>query len=732
MVDSSKFARFIDKAADRLDQIKQSLLKHEKNPNDREFLNDIFRAVHAIKNAALPIGLGRISELCFHLENFLQGIRHDRSKINQTKIEILVAGKDRLGKLIHDIETTDKERATVKDLIKRIQQEMEAGPDAVAPESVPAPEIPAPEPAPALEPLTPALESLPAERLAQEKEDESSLLPDEIKNEEYDRELFQIFIEQMQENLSLLRALANSVEKSANKIKTVSLCSDLAGKLQTSANYMGYDRLADYFLQWVAELEMAGVELTMGTPVSFEFMDERLKTITALFPQVKDTPASTAAVRKAESEMVLPQPVVRKQPTLSPESQEIITFQDLFSDMDLGAEGGFGEAEEPIAALADFGPQDEKIPEKPTKGTEAETRKKRIKGQPMAIDASFLEEERQSREFDEELFQIFVQQLKENLSELRTLVESYPKATNKATILNQCSTMVGKLQASANYMGYERLAEYYLQWIAQLEMAGVDLSLGNPVVFAFMDENIRKILEVFPQLQDASAPATLAAEPERMAPPAPRPKTPARETDESASFKELFSDMDEEEEEIFSEDSAPVAALSGYAEDEGWQESGLAAAEADLPEVENFFGDLEEETPARSQKPKPSSTDPFAVVDLFGGEEAAPAPEPVAALSGTDEIAEEQKRRPAREVALPEVDDFFGAFGVELPDLIPKSAPRGPLRQHRPPRHLPWRNCSPRRKAPPHRNLGSPYRNRGDCRSAAGRPRRGCEPDGDG
>ena len=72
MADSSKFAGFVEKAADRLEQIKQSLLKHEKNPNDREFINDIFRSVHAIKNGALPAGFGRISELCFHLENFVQ------------------------------------------------------------------------------------------------------------------------------------------------------------------------------------------------------------------------------------------------------------------------------------------------------------------------------------------------------------------------------------------------------------------------------------------------------------------------------------------------------------------------------------------------------------------------------------------------------------------------------------------------------------------------------------
>lgn len=663
MVDSSKFARFVEKAADRLEQIKQSLLKHEKNPNDREFLNDIFRAVHAIKNAALPMGLGRISELCFHLENYLQNIRHDRGKINQEKIEILIACKDRLGKLIHDIETTDKERATVKDLIKRIQQEMEAVPEAVAPEPVPVPEVPAPEPVPFLEPLTPALEDLPPESAAQEEEDESSLLPDEIKNEEYDRELFQIFIEQMQENISLLRALANSYAKSANKGKAIALCSDLVGKLQTSANYMGYDRLADYYLQWVAELEMAGVELTMGSPVSFDFMDERLKTITGLFPQVKDTPASTLAVEKAESEMVPPQPVVRKQPALPPQSEEIITFQDLFSDMGMGEEVGFGEAAEPIAALSGLEPEGEKRPEKPIKGPAGEARKKRIQAPAVPIDASFLEEERQSPEFDEELFQIFVEQLKENLSELQALVGSYPKAKNKEAVLNHCSTMVGKLQASANYMGYERLAEYYLQWIAQLEMAGVELSMGAPVSFDFMDENIRKIMEVFPQLQEVSAPV----------PPAPRPAPSEKEPDENASFRELFSDIEEDEEEIFPEDSAPVAALTGYEEEEGWQESGQVV-EADLPEVENFFGDMEEKTPVPAPKAKPSPTDAFVVVDLFEGEESAPAAEPVAALSEAEEIARDREQQPAKEVGLSEVDDFFNAFGVELPDLMPPSA----------------------------------------------------------
>ncbi|MHB8809889.1 MAG: chemotaxis protein CheA [Desulfobulbaceae bacterium] len=676
MADSSKFAGFLEKAADRLEQIQQSLLKHEKNPNDREFINDIFRSVHAIKNGALPAGFGRISELCFHLENFVQRIRQERITINQEKIDILVASRDRLGKLLHDIMTTDKERSTIKDLLKRIQEEMEAVPEVVTPEPPPAaaaevlPSAPEPEPEP--EPLSPALSTLPAEIDSDEEGATASLLPDEIRNQEYDRELFQIFVEQMQDNLSLLRALANGYEKSANKAKTISLSSDLVGKLQTSANYMGYDRLADYYIQWVAELEMAGVELSMGTPVSLDFMEERIRTVTDLFPQVKDTPAAADVVRKAEEEMVQAQPVAQNK-TPAPEGpEETAFFKDLFSDMD--EEESFEQATGPIAALSGFASDKERSPVQPAGDATVPTaRKTRIKTQAVEIDATFLDEERQSPEFDEELFQIFVQQLGENLSELRALVDSYPKAPNKSAIVNQCSSLVGKLQASANYMGYERLAEYYLQWIAELEMAGVDLSLGSPISFSFMEEKIRKIGEIFPQVQDVSAPVRLETKPGPIPPPAPRPEPAVQEPDESESFKELFTGMEDEGEDTFREDSAPVAALTGFAEEEGWMEPGLVAT--DLEEVDNFFGDLGEEPPVIARQTAPSPTAAFDVEKLFDEAEGVAEPEPVAALSGAEKSTGWQEPGPTDGEDLSEVDDFFGALGVDLPDLTPKPKP---------------------------------------------------------
>ena len=78
MAGSTKYDKFSGIARDRLDQIKYSLLRHEKNPGDREFINDISRSVKAIRSAAMPVGLGKVSELCFHLGSALDIIRRNR------------------------------------------------------------------------------------------------------------------------------------------------------------------------------------------------------------------------------------------------------------------------------------------------------------------------------------------------------------------------------------------------------------------------------------------------------------------------------------------------------------------------------------------------------------------------------------------------------------------------------------------------------------------------------
>lgn len=634
MADSTKFAEFTKTAQGKLELVKSGLLRHEKNPGDREFINDILRSIRSIKNASLPQGLGRVSELCFHLENMLGLIRRNRVDIDKNIIDIITVGRDRLKKLVHEVDTMQQERATIKDLVKRIKSFEDSSAEEQTLETAP------------------ALEIFQTELSVEEEEPDLSLLPDEIKNEEYDKELFQIFVDQMQENLSLLRSLTDNYPEDVNKAKTLAICSDLVGKLQTSANYMGYDALAAFYLQWIAELEMAGVDFSIGSPVSIEFMDANLRKITTLFPQINDVPAQSDLVKKARDAFKSPSPA-KKEP-LIPEESEGESFRDFFSDMDSEIDI-FDPDSDPVAALTgvESGPA-KPSPEPAEPEPVRQARKKLAKAAPVEIDAGFIEEEKESGAFDEELFQIFLQQLQENLSQLRSLTDSYPDRPNKSRVVDLCSNLVDKLQSSAHYMGYERLAEFHLQWIAELELAGVELALGNDISVVFMDEKIKKIAGLFPEVEDVPADSSvmelLVEQSGQSSPGETGKEAPAPEHGE---FKDFFSTVAESESTIFSDEDPEKAA-----EDAGVREAPAAIGNpSEEINEEDFLDELNRQTAAgetavAEENTSESEDDDFLFGEFDEGEEESFEfdAEPIAALSeesiGDEDIFAEPPEQP--------------------------------------------------------------------------------------
>jgi predicted GNAT family acetyltransferase len=500
------------------------------------------------------------------------------------------------------------ERSKVKDLVNRIHQHIDDYNQAELPET-----------APALSGVDSSAEPEPAPSAKVE----SSLLPEEVINKDYDKELFQIFIGQVQENISLLRTLTDSFPDAPNQTKIIRQCSDLAGKLQSSANYMSYDRLADFYLQWVAELEMAGVELSMGNPVNFDFMDQHIKKIAELFPEINDKPADPAELQKAEEPSIRPPAEASsKEKEFSADADDM---QEMFGALDEIEDEEFDGEEEPIAALSgEITPEEEEAMAAGESSKPLAVRRQSRGKKTIEIDSSFLEEEKQSEGYDEELFQIFVQQLQENISQLQNLTDSFAGEANKSNIIDKCSNLVGKLQSSANYMGYERLAEFYLQWIAELEMTGVELSIGSDISFDFMQEKIDRIAGLFPEaggspsarphqrpVEKTPVPEPVIAREEISGPVAETAYPDDREIAKVAgevpvpeSAAEIFEDdEDEDEEEPLAEGIEPIAGLS---DEELEQAGGITGAifdeqpeAADVDELERGeFSEAVDEKPA--------------------------------------------------------------------------------------------------------------------------------------
>jgi len=69
---------FMEDFLDSQDIIRDTLIKLEKNPNDTEAAQALFRSVHSVKGNLQMIGLGRVSDLVHKLEDLLDAVRKDR------------------------------------------------------------------------------------------------------------------------------------------------------------------------------------------------------------------------------------------------------------------------------------------------------------------------------------------------------------------------------------------------------------------------------------------------------------------------------------------------------------------------------------------------------------------------------------------------------------------------------------------------------------------------------
>jgi len=77
---------FIDETKENIQQMSENLLILEKNHNDIEAINEIFRAIHTIKGMSATMGFEDISTLAHEAENLLDEVRHNQVQIRPQTI----------------------------------------------------------------------------------------------------------------------------------------------------------------------------------------------------------------------------------------------------------------------------------------------------------------------------------------------------------------------------------------------------------------------------------------------------------------------------------------------------------------------------------------------------------------------------------------------------------------------------------------------------------------------
>ncbi|MFC4320161.1 chemotaxis protein CheA [Litchfieldia salsa] len=115
---------FIDESKEHLQMCNEQLLELEKNPDNLEIVNVIFRSAHTLKGMSATMGYEDLASLTHQMENVLDGIRNNKIKVTSQILDIVFKAVDYLEEMIFSIAeggTGKKDVSDVVTLLKKIE-----------------------------------------------------------------------------------------------------------------------------------------------------------------------------------------------------------------------------------------------------------------------------------------------------------------------------------------------------------------------------------------------------------------------------------------------------------------------------------------------------------------------------------------------------------------------------------------------------------------------------------
>ena len=123
---------FIDETKEHLQSLNEHILVLEKEPENEDTINEIFRAAHTLKGMAGTMGFTRMQRLTHDLENVFSEIRSGNMKVNSKLIDILFRGLDALESYLDVIssegnEGTEDNEDIINDLNSVLEEQKGGG-----------------------------------------------------------------------------------------------------------------------------------------------------------------------------------------------------------------------------------------------------------------------------------------------------------------------------------------------------------------------------------------------------------------------------------------------------------------------------------------------------------------------------------------------------------------------------------------------------------------------------
>ncbi|MCP4103930.1 MAG: chemotaxis protein CheA [Desulfobacteraceae bacterium] len=123
MSDTSKYIEtYCQEAEECLDKIEETVLDIEQNPDNKESINSLFRAIHTIKGSGAMFGFDEIAGFAHHVETLLDKVRDGIVPVTSELINLILTSRDHIKSML---DAEDGGRTVDSETSKRIIAELE-------------------------------------------------------------------------------------------------------------------------------------------------------------------------------------------------------------------------------------------------------------------------------------------------------------------------------------------------------------------------------------------------------------------------------------------------------------------------------------------------------------------------------------------------------------------------------------------------------------------------------
>ena len=100
---------FIDETSEHVQTLSDCIMILEKEPDNKDTINEVFRAAHSLKGMAGTMGFKRMQHLTHDMENVFQEVRSDKIQVDSAMIDLLFKCLDAIDGYLNNVKASSDE-----------------------------------------------------------------------------------------------------------------------------------------------------------------------------------------------------------------------------------------------------------------------------------------------------------------------------------------------------------------------------------------------------------------------------------------------------------------------------------------------------------------------------------------------------------------------------------------------------------------------------------------------